>query len=373
MADDAEIPGRSWLVALLSLPHIGPRRMNELAALGPFSETWSTIESGSVPIGLSETQRQDVVDVARSTDVAALWQRHVEFGVRVLLPNDADYPAVLEGDPEPPAALFALGDLGALDAPAIAIVGTRRCTAYGRSVATELGRDLAAAGITVVSGLALGIDAAAHAGATGVDGATPLAVVAAGLDRPAPQANRGLFRRIVESGLVVSEAPLGVTAARWRFPARNRIIAGLSQAVVVVESPITGGSMYTVDEALRRDRVVLAVPGSIRSPMSKGTNQLLADGAIPATELADVLGSIGYTAPPPSREVEPALSADARLFLDHLEYEPEMVDDIIVATGLTVGQGIAALDELIRHDLVVRAGAAVQRLRGDTNHRTSDG
>ena len=186
--------------------------------------------------------------------------------------------------------------------PRVAIVGTRRCTRYGFDLARELGADLAAAGVQVVSGLALGIDGAAHRGALdAAGGAPPIGVVASGLDVVYPRAPPAAVGGGRHRGSLLSECPLGTAPEAWRFPARNRIIAALADAVVVVESAGAGGSMYTVEEALARDRPVLAVPGSVRSAASAGTNRLLAEGAGVARDADDVLAAIGQPQRPGRR------------------------------------------------------------------------
>lgn len=371
------IPDRAWIVALMSLPHIGPRRIEQLRAQisagGPPARDadnpdwwapllWTAILGGSIEAEVSAEQRDQIHRSAVVMDVGLLWQRHVDAGIRVSTPADSDYPALLRDDPEPPAALFVRGDLSAARQPAVAVVGTRDCTPYGHTIAIEIGSQLAAAGVAVVSGLAMGIDAAAHSGAVQAGGAPPVAVIAAGFERPTPQSNIGLFRRVVDRGVVVSETPLDAAIARWRFPARNRIIAALADAVIVVESGVTGGSLYTVDEALRRDRPVFAVPGSIHNPASAGTNRLLRDGAFPFLEIDEVLDTVGASAAALVPTQRPSLSADATLLLEHVGYEPGPVDEAIAGSGLAVGRAIAALDELLRLGFIVRSGAVVQRL-----------
>ena len=182
-----------------------------------------------------------------------------------------------------------------LAGPRVAIVGTRRCSTTGAGVAFELGRDLAAAGVVVVSGLASGIDGAAHRGVLAADGAPPVGVVGSGLDVVYPRGQSSLWRAVAEVGVLISEAPLGAAPERWRFPARNRIIAALVDIVVVVESHRRGGSLHTVDEADRRGRDVLAVPGSIRNPAATGTNELLAEGRAPVCSVDDVLVALGLS------------------------------------------------------------------------------
>lgn len=359
-----EPPERAWLLGLLSLPGVGPRRLQELLVTGRPREAWDSLLAGGTALPLTQDRRVELQQAAAAIDIAQLWTTHTGGDVQVLTPDDEAWPRRLRDDPEPPAILIARGDLSACAGPSVAIVGTRRCTAYGRSIATQLGRELTAAGVSVVSGLALGIDAAAHAGALEQPPtAPPIAVLAGGLDRPAPQANAGLFARIATQGLVLTETPIGTAPQRWRFPARNRIVAALADVVVVVESAATGGSMYTVDEALRRDRLVFAVPGSIHSPVSIGTNRLIADGALPVVEIADVLTAFGLTAGPAgSGGAAPELSADATRMLDLIGFEPELIDELITVSGLTVGRALRAVDELLRAGVIARSGATVQRL-----------
>lgn len=362
------LPDRAWTLALMTLPHIGPRRLSALRGPHTSEAAWSSLVGGIANIEVAPDQRDQIIRAARGVDVQSLWRRHVDAGIQVVVAGDADFPASLIGDPEPPPALLAQGDLQTLRSLGVAVVGTRRCTPYGRSVATEIGRRLSEVGVSVISGLALGIDAAAHAGAITAGGAGPVGVVAGGFERPVPLANQGLYEQVVEAGVVVSETPLGAPVSRWRFPARNRIVAALSAAVVVVESAEVGGSMYTVDEALRRDRPVFAVPGSVRSPMSAGTNRLIRDGAIPYTDFDDLLAEVDHLLPSvaapasttKSGQVE--LSPDARLLLGLISHEPELVDDLVARSGLSVGRAIAALDALLRGGLIDRSGAVVQRL-----------
>ena len=176
--------------------------------------------------------------------------------------------------------------------PSVAIVGARACSSYGRSVARSLGRELAAAGLVVVSGMARGIDGEAHRGALDAGGVT-VAVLGCGIDRDYPAAHRELARRIVEQGLIVSEYEPGVEPAPWRFPARNRIIAGLCAATVVVEARERSGALITADFALEDGREVMVVPGEITSAVSAGSNALLRLGATPVTAAADVLEVYG--------------------------------------------------------------------------------
>src|SRR6202044_2689526 len=186
------------------------------------------------------------------SDVAQIWRRHEELGIEVCWRGGPDYPARLRGDQDAPAVLFCLGAPAAVNRyPTVALVGTRSPTRYGIGVAAQFGADLAAAGASVVSGLALGIDGAAHEGAC-ASGAPPVAVVAGGLDEPYPRRNARLWARVAEQGAVYSESPAGVRPEKWRFPVRNRLLAMLSDVVVVIESRYRGGALHTVAAAAER-------------------------------------------------------------------------------------------------------------------------
>lgn len=352
------LPAPAYLVALSTLPRLGPRRLHALLDGRRPGEAWRLVAEGralddpavAVLAGRDGRALGDRwAAVAARTDVAALWRAHDAAGIGIATPSDRAFPARLRDDPEPPAVLFLRGDPEALAGPAVAVVGTRRCTRYGTDVAHELGRELSRAGVRVVSGLALGIDAAAHAGAVEVDGAPPVAVVATGLDRTYPRRNAALARRVAARGLVLSEYPMGVDPQPWRFPARNRLVAALADVLVVVESHATGGSLYTVDEADRRDRPVMAVPGSIRSPASRGANDLLADGRAPARDVTDVLVELGLARPsPPARpDLPPAdLEPGDRALLEALGWEPATLEHLVVRTGREPGALAADLHRL---------------------------
>ncbi|MGH9208741.1 MAG: DNA-processing protein DprA, partial [Acidimicrobiales bacterium] len=248
---------------------------------------------------------------ARKTDVREVEGWYSRAGVQVLLPGRAGYPSMLIGDPGAPAVLFALGEPGVPEGrPRVAIVGTRSATHYGRQVASDLASELASAGVVVVSGLARGIDGAAHAGVVrgARDGAAPpVAVVGTGLDVVYPSSNAKLWSEVAARGAVFSESPLGTRPHPGVFPARNRIIAALSDVVVVVESHYGGGSLYTAEAAARRSIPVCAVPGSVHSRASEGSNALLVDGCAPVRDATDVLVAISLaTAGRVSEGADPA-------------------------------------------------------------------
>jgi DNA processing protein len=270
----------------------------------------------------------------------------------------------LRDDPEASAVLFARGDARSLDAPTVAIVGTRRCTTSGAGIAYELGRDLTNSGVCIVSGLALGIDGAAHRGALAATGPAPIAVVGSGLDVIYPRQNAALWHDVERAGAVLSEAPLGARPERWRFPDRNRIIAGLADVVVVVESRHAGGSMHTVDEADKRGIDVMAVPGSIRSAAAGGTNDLLAEGRAPVRDADDVLMAIGLTTrvEPGGRDDRPPATDVAAVVLDAFEWQPVTGDHLTLRTGLPVPTVALALAQLEADGWVVASGGWYERV-----------
>ncbi len=315
---------------------------------------------------------------AGRVDLPAIDRRAAEVGASLWLRGDPRYPEALVEDPDPPAVLFAAGDAGALRTstgdrrPAVAVVGTRRCTSYGLDVARELGRDLAAAGVAVVSGLALGIDGAAHEGALAAGReAAPVGVVGSGLDVVYPARHRSLWRRVAEAGLLLSEAPPGAEPEPWRFPRRNRILAGLADVVVVVESHASGGSLSTVRAAIDRGVQVMAVPGSVRSPSSSGTNRLLADGVAPVTEVGDVLVALSLEGAVPAlegavpgrhRSDGGAVAGEADPLLEAVDWTPTATEEVLRRTGLSVGEAATALTRLEVRGLVRRRNGWWERV-----------
>jgi DNA processing protein len=339
---------------------VSPARLRRLLDDHGPVDAWRRVRSGEAELGDAARRR------AARTDVRALWRRHVEAGVGVCGRRSSSYPDVFDDDPDPPPVLFHRGDLDALSGARVAIVGTRRCTRYGRDVAVELGEGLAAAGVSVVSGLALGIDAAAHVGALR-GGAPPVAVVGSGLDVVYPRANRALWEQVASSGVILAEAPLGAAPVAWRFPARNRLIAALADVVVVVESHERGGSLSTVSEAARRDRAVMAVPGPFRSPASAGTNRRGADGWAPVCGLDDVLVALGLPAGRhrAAHERRPPPDADGAVVLDALGWHAASLEQLAMRGGIDVGRLVVALERLRLAGWIEDRGGWFERIGRD--------
>ena len=275
-------------------------------------------------------------------------------GVRWVGRSDRRYPTLLGAIHDPPAGLFVRGaaELDVLGRAAVGLVGARSCSPYGAQVARMLGRELAAAGLVVVSGLARGIDGEAHRGALDAGGTT-VAILGCGIDRDYPASHAELAARIRATGLVLSEYAPGVEPTPWRFPARNRIIAGLCAATVVVEARERSGALITADLALEEGREVLAVPGEITSALSRGTNDLLRLGATPLTQAGDVLELFGLS-PEAPKKVE--LSEVADTVMSRLRDGPASADELARATGLDAGSLSSALTELELAGVAVVAG-----------------
>jgi DNA processing protein len=281
--------------------------------------------------------------------------------------DDADYPAALLTLSDPPPGFCYVGRRELLRRPALAIVGSRNATAQGAAHAEAFAAALSAAGLTIVSGLALGIDAAAHRG--GLSGAaSSMAVVGTGLDRVYPPANRDLAQRLAEQGGLLSEFALGTPPLPGNFPRRNRIISGLSRGVLVVEATLNSGSLITARLAAEQGREVFAIPGSIDSPFSKGSHRLIRDGAKLVETAADVLEELGLTlsseASAPVLDREPAADGVPGRVLVALGYDPAGIDILTERTGLPTDVVAAALVELeVAGRVATLPGGNYQRLR----------
>ena len=272
-------PDRELLVGLNLIPHLSPKRCSELFAhFETFDAIWRAPAAelaslfGSSVIGEAVASARDEAAIDAELALAE------EKGVRLVTLVDPEYPALLREIDDPPLVLYVKGRLPIDPARSIGIVGTRRATRYGKMVAGRFASQLALKGVTIVSGLAAGIDTAAHQGAIDVGGLT-VAVLGCGIDYPYPKRNQPLLQKIFEAGTALSEYPLGMRPAKWTFPQRNRIIAGLSRGVVVVQAPERSGSLITARLALEQGRDVFAVPGNINSLTSAGSNRLIKQGA----------------------------------------------------------------------------------------------
>lgn len=312
------------------------------------------------------TERHGVRRWLEQLDLDAVACELAETHVEALCRHHEPYPPALAFAPDPPPVLWLLGGrrrlAETLSGPVVTVVGTRRPSPYGREVAYGLGRDLAAAGVTVVSGLALGIDAAAHRGALEGHGASPIAVMANGPDVPYPRTNTLLWRRLTDDAVVMSELPPGQRPYRWSFPARNRIMAATAELTVVVEAAEPSGSLITAQFAGQLGRGVAAVPGRVTSRSSAGANALLRDGAAVVRGAQDVLAELApysrtmlKTAGEPAEPANTprALDSAARRVLEAVESE-EGLEAIGYRAGLAAAEVRGALARLEGAGLVLR-------------------
>jgi DNA processing protein len=286
---------------------------------------------------------------ARAVDEGVMARLIAESAIGVTTVGSAEYPQCLADDPERPGVLFYRGELSALNAERVGIVGTRNATAAGRATAEELGAALAEAGICVVSGLALGIDAAAHRGAVNAPSAIArcVAVVGNGLDECYPKRNVRLWEQLIDSHLLLSEWPPGTAPDAFRFPLRNRIIAALSRVLVVVESREHGGSLITARACLDRGIEVMVVPGSPKSRASAGTNLLLRDGATPATSVVDILEAVGSGVRHLPAPVSTPLDAVSAEVVERCAAGPATLDSIVADCELGIGLVAMAVADLL--------------------------
>ncbi|MEP7203131.1 MAG: DNA-processing protein DprA [Ilumatobacteraceae bacterium] len=343
---NTDLPPQAYAAALASFPHMSIHRLGALLRHHSPCEAFSVAVGERRPSGLIQRVLADV-DVhaawkraGRSSLLTEAWERCVQLDVQVLLHGDVDYPLLLVYDPLPPPVVFAKGDLSLLSGRRAAIIGTRNATAAGRDTATTLGRQLADAGVHVVSGLARGIDGCAHRGALLTTGTgRPIAVVASGHDVVYPREHRTLWAAVAEQGLLLSEAPPGTAPEAYRFPMRNRVIAALAEVVVVVESREHGGSLITVNEALERNVPLMAVPGGVHNRAATGTNRLIRDGAGIVVDATDVLVALAMDhrrssgAPPDPRQRPRGTDLDV---YESCVGEPRTIDGLALVCSLSL-------------------------------------
>jgi DNA processing protein len=346
---------RDALIVLAHLETMTPRRLRDLA--------WS---EGSA-VGCLEAVRSGAAgdrdrELADRVDVPAVRDRVASGEARLIAPRDREYPTRLLGLADPPGWLFAKGRSLEEHPTAVAVVGARSCSAYGHEIGEAIGRGIAARGVTVVSGAARGVDSAAHRGALAVGGPT-LAVLGCGIDVAYPAGNRGLIDRIAQEGTVVSEYPPGAPALPRRFPARNRLIAALGRAVVVVEGAAGSGSLITAEFALDLGYEVLAVPGLVTSPLSAAPHDLLREGATLVRGPEDVLEAVGIHPDETGNSGggEGVLSADERRVLDEVVGEPITAETVAHRAGLRINTALSLLMSLQMRGLLRGSAGRYQR------------
>lgn len=335
-----------YWVALSLVSELGARRIRLLydhfgSAKAAFGAAKSDLSRSGLParaVAVLLAEREKI-------DPDIQWTNLLEQGYNVITLADQHYPGPLRQIYDPPALLFYRGELSVLEAPCVAIVGSRKATAYGRTAAARLAADLAHAGVVVISGMARGIDTCAHQGALHGGGLTA-AVLGCGLDICYPPENLRLREKIVRTGVLLSEFPPRTEPKAQHFPQRNRIISGLSLATIVVEATEKSGALITADCALEQGREVFAVPGSINSPYSRGCHKLLKEGAAILEEASDVLLELGLALPGLGREPLQKFTDEEQKVLANLAFEPVHFDELLVSSGMTASALTAILVEL---------------------------
>lgn len=341
-----------YWIALSLVSELGARRIRLLyERFGSAQAAFTAAQADLSHSGLPARAVAALLAEREKIDPEAEWAGLLKKGYGVTTLADHDYPCILRQIYDPPALLFYRGDLSVLQAPCVAVVGSRKATAYGRAAAARLAADLARAGVVVVSGMARGIDTCAHQGAL-ADGGITAAVLGCGLDVCYPPENLRLREKIAQNGVLLSEHPPRTEPKAQHFPLRNRIISGLSLATVVVEAAEKSGALITADCALEQGREVYAVPGSINSPYSQGCHKLLKDGAALLSKADDLLLELGLAAPEPEIKPEQKLTDEQRKVLQSLDFEPVNFDDLLSSTRLTAPVLTALLVELELFQLI---------------------
>jgi len=321
---------RKYWIGFNLIKGVGAVRMQGLVAyFGDLESAWRADPADLAEAGLGSKVIERVIQAREKVDLDQLWAKIESQGIKILTWQDEAYPQRLKEIDQPPPVLYIRGEYLPDDLFAVAVVGTRRVTPYGRQITEEISSYLAANGMTVVSGLARGVDVIAHQAALKAGGRT-IAVLGSGVDRIYPPEHRGLAEKMMERGAIISDYAPGTPPDASNFPPRNRIISGLSLAVVVVEAGETSGALITAEFAAEQGREVFAVPGSILAPQSKGTNKLIQSGALPLLSASDLMQALDLTRAgeqKAARRILPADETEARL-LNVLGSEPLHVDEI---------------------------------------------
>ena len=350
---------------------IGAVRMQALIEhFGDLAEAWQAAPIELARAGLSLKLIERIVQARQNVDLEKVWGKIEAQGIKILTWEDETYPQRLKEIEQPPPVLYLRGEYLPEDLFAVAVVGTRRVTAYGRQITEELAAFLAANGITVISGLARGVDAIAHQTSLKAGGRT-IGVLGSGVDKIYPPEHRALAEKMIEHGAIISDYPPGTPPEASNFPPRNRIVSGLSLAVVVVEAGETSGALITAGFAAEQGREVFAVPGSILAPQSKGTNKLIQNGALPLLSVNDLMQALDLTRmgeQKAARKIIPGDETEARL-MNVLGDEPLHVDEIRNQAELPIERVSAALALMELKGMVRQVGGmtyvAVREVQSD--------
>jgi len=347
-----------YWVGFSLIPGIGRVRLTQLENhFGSLEKAWQAASAELKQANLDRGAIQTVTSWRPKISLEAEMEKLDRYGVKVLTYNDPSYPSRLKEIYDYPPLLYVRGSLLPQDEWCLAVVGTRRATVYGRQVTEEIVTDLAQSKITIVSGLAKGIDSVAHQAALAAGGRS-IAVFACGLDIVYPADNANLARQIIQQGSLISEYPLGTRPKADNFPRRNRIMSGLSLGVLITEADETSGAMITAHMALEQNREVFAIPGSILSPASRGTNHLIQEGAKLVRDYTDILEELNLMNVARQMEMREAIptSDTESLLLKHLGAEPTHVDEVCRSSGLPISTVSSTLAMMELKGLVKQLG-----------------
>jgi DNA processing protein len=327
---------------------IGAVRMQALQDyFGDLERAWNAPYVSLCETGLNPKICERIVQLRSQVDLEKYWQKIISQNIQVITRDEADYPRLLNEISQPPPVLYVKGNLTLADEWAIAIVGTRKLSHYGRQAAEEFAQSLAEHKITIISGLARGVDAVAHKAAIEAHGRT-FAVLGSGVDRIYPAEHKQLAESIIEHGAVISDYAPGTAPDSGNFPPRNRIIAGLARATIVIEAGEQSGALITAEFAANQGRDVYALPGSIYSPQSKGTNRLIQNGARPLIDIRDLLQDLQVELIQERTELIKTVPLDMfeQKIMDLLSQEPQHVDELTQLSQMPVSQVSAYLSML---------------------------
>ena len=348
-----------YWVGFSLMPGIGRVRFAQLENhFGSLEGAWQATPAELKKAGLDRNSVQAITTWQPKISLDDEMEKLARYGVKVFTYNDEAYPSRLKEIYDYPPLLYVRGELLPQDEWCLAVVGTRRATVYGRQVTEEMVADLAQSKITVVSGLAKGIDTVAHQAALDAGGRS-LAVFACGLDTVYPGENADLARKVMQQGALITEYPLGTRPRAENFPRRNRIMSGLSMGVLIVEADETSGAMITAQFALEQNREVFAVPGSILSPASRGTNHLIQEGAKLVRDYTDILEELNLMTIARQIEMKEMLPASdtESLLLKHLSPEPTHIDEVCRSSGLPVATVSSTLAMMELKGLIKQMGS----------------
>jgi DNA processing protein len=364
------VDSKAYWVGFNLVKGIGAVRLKQiLDFFGSLEIAWNSPQEGFVSAGIPPKAIENFIKIRAQVDLNKIMDSIESKGIKVITWESNEYPRRLKEINQSPPILFVRGSINVEDDWAVAVVGTRRVTPYGRQVAVEISRFLAQNGVTVVSGMARGVDSIAHQTALQSGGRT-IAVLGSGVDVVYPPEHQNLSQEIIQQGALVSDYPVGTQPDGVNFPPRNRIISGLSLATIVVEAGEKSGALITAEFAVEQGRDVFAVPGSILAAQSEGTNHLIEQGARPLLKMSEILDVLKLEQIPEKQQARKAnpVNASEMKVLTHLSHDPIHIDEVVNLSGLPINEVSATLTMLELKGMVSQVGGmnyvAIKEMKG---------